>query len=199
VPRPRRQDGVDTAERILDVAERLVQVHGFNGFSYADIAAELKITTASLHYHFASKQDLGQALIERYTVRFSAALQRIEAETSDALVRLRAYADLYAGVLRERRLCLCGMLAAEFQTLADPVRDSVLHFFDENEVWLARVLTEGREDGTLAFACPPEEAARMVVAGLEGAMLIARPYGDVRRFEGAATLLLAGLASRRPD
>ena len=48
-----------TASRILDVAERLAQTQGYNGFSYADIAAELGITKASLHYHFASKADLG--------------------------------------------------------------------------------------------------------------------------------------------
>ena len=46
---------------MLDAAERLVQVRGFNGFSYADIAAELQITEASLHYHFATKADLGGA------------------------------------------------------------------------------------------------------------------------------------------
>src|SRR5688572_28210979 len=98
----------------------MVQVHGFNAFSYGDIAAELKITTASLHYHFSSKQDLGRALIDRYTERFNAALARIEAETAGASGRLQEYVNLYAAVLREQRLCLCGMLAAEFQTLAIP-------------------------------------------------------------------------------
>ena len=49
-----------TPERILDVAERLVQLRGFNDFSYADIARELGITTASLHYHFPSKAELGR-------------------------------------------------------------------------------------------------------------------------------------------
>lgn len=38
---------VDTATQILDVAERLVQLRGFNGFSYADVAAELKLTKAA--------------------------------------------------------------------------------------------------------------------------------------------------------
>ena len=43
-----RQRGRSTPQReILDVAERLVQTRGFNGFSYADVASELKITTAS--------------------------------------------------------------------------------------------------------------------------------------------------------
>ena len=70
----RGRDDAGTAARILDVAEQLVQVRGFNGFSYADIAAELQITKAALHYHFASKADLGEALISRYASRFAEAL-----------------------------------------------------------------------------------------------------------------------------
>ena len=50
----RKREG-RTAEQILDVAEGLVQTRGFNSFSYADIAKQLGITTASLHYHFGSK------------------------------------------------------------------------------------------------------------------------------------------------
>src|ERR1700691_5224731 len=108
-----RADGVDTATQILDVAERLVQVRGFNGFSYADVAAELTITKAALHYHFAGKAELGEALVARYTARFAEALAEIEARTSKAPDRLDGYADLYLDVLRKQRMCLCGMMAAE--------------------------------------------------------------------------------------
>lgn len=51
----RDMDGAGTTVRILDVAERLLQVTGYNGFSYGDVAAELGITRAALHYHFNSK------------------------------------------------------------------------------------------------------------------------------------------------
>src|ERR1700682_1229989 len=60
----------DTSQRILDIAERLVQTRGFNGFSYADIAGTLHVTKASLHYHFPAKADLGRRLIERYERHF---------------------------------------------------------------------------------------------------------------------------------
>ena len=80
----RRRAEADTASRILDVAERLVQLRGFNGFSYADVAAELSITKASLHYHFAGKAELGEALIARYAERFNGSLTEIEARTIDA-------------------------------------------------------------------------------------------------------------------
>jgi len=183
----------DTATRILDVAERLVQIRGFNAISYADIAAELNVTKAALHYHFPGKAELGEALIGRYAARFADALTAVEAEVDDAPSRLGAYADLYLGVLRKERMCLCGMLAAEYETLPAPMRDTVIRFFDDNELWLARVLAQGRQEGTLRFDGPPSETARVIIGSLEGAMLVARPFGDIARFQTAAGHLLAGL------
>jgi TetR/AcrR family transcriptional repressor of nem operon len=188
-----RDDG-DTATRILDSAESLVQIRGFNGFSYADVAGELSLTTASLHYHFPGKAELGRALITRYAQRFNAALAGIDDAGGDAPAKLRAYARLYGDVLRDHRMCLCGMLAAEYQTLPAPMRDAVIGFFDENETWVEGVLASGRADGALAFEGSPRETARLIVSALEGAMLVARPYGDVERFEAAAERLLAGFA-----
>jgi TetR/AcrR family transcriptional repressor of nem operon len=192
----RVRDEAGTAARILDVAERLVQVRGFNGFSYADIAAELQITKAALHYHFAGKADLGEALIARYAERFMGALAILDTAEGAASAKLDSYTGLYLQVLRNRKMCLCGMLAAEYQTLPEPMQDAVISFFDQNESWLESVLESGRADGSLRLAGSARDTARMIVAGLEGAMLVARPYGDVTRFQAAAANLLAGLAPR---
>jgi TetR/AcrR family transcriptional repressor of nem operon len=175
----------------------LVQSRGFNGFSYADVAAELGVTKASLHYHFASKAELGRALVERYTARFSVALEEIDASDGGAPAKLGAYARIYADVLRDERICLCGMLAADYDTLSRPMREAVVSFFDQNEAWAARVLSDGQADGSLRVEGSTREAAQALVGGLEGAMLIARPYGDVERFEASAGRLLASLAGVR--
>jgi len=190
---PAEQPPANTRSRILDAGERLVQVRGFNGFSYADVAAELSLTKASLHYHFPSKAELGEALIARYAERFAQALAAIDANVTLPPAKLDAYASLYAEVLREERMCLCGMLAAEYQTLPDPIRDAVVAFLDDNEAWLALVLEEGRKDGSLRFIGTAADTARSIVSGLEGAMLVARPYGALERFETAAAQLLASL------
>ncbi len=190
-----QDEGVDTATSILDVAERLVQVRGFNGFSYADVAAELKITRAALHYHFSGKAELGEALVARYAARFAEALAEVEVRTAQAPARLDGYADLYLDVLRQHRMCLCGMMAAEFETLPAPIQDALIRFFDENERWLERVLGLGRKEGSLTFAGPPRATARMIISGLEGAMLVARPFGDITRFQETADHLLTSLKS----
>jgi TetR/AcrR family transcriptional regulator, transcriptional repressor for nem operon len=185
---------VDTPTQILDVAERLVQERGFNGFSYADVARELGVTKAALHYHFPGKAELGEALIERYALRFGEALAVVGDRDIDAADKLRAYAQLYAEVFSDDRMCLCGMLAADYATLPEPMRERVVRFFDDNEVWLAHVLDDGRKAGTLHFQGSARSVARTIVGGLEGAMLVARPYGDVKRLRSAASLLIDGLA-----
>ena len=188
-PRAKR----DTAQEILDAAEKLVRARGFNAFSYADVATELGITKASLHYHFPGKAELGRAMIARYAQRFTESLEKIDSESLPAPEKLVAYTNLYAAALRGRRMCLCGMLAAEYQTLPKPINDAVVAFFDDNEEWLALVLEHGRADSTLRFDGSASDTARMIISSLEGAMLVTRPYGNLQRFQATVVALLARL------
>lgn len=186
-----------TAGQILDVAERLAQTRGFNGFTDADITKELGITEASLHYHFPEKASLGRALIDRYAASFSEALSRIDKSAAAAPARLERYVAIYAGMLKSGRICLCGMLAAEYNTLPTSMQEAIRAFFDSNECWLARVLESGRRDGTLAFDGEPEQAARSITAANEGAMLLARLHGQTEQFTSAAQRLLNHYSAAR--
>jgi TetR/AcrR family transcriptional repressor of nem operon len=183
-----------TAQRVLDVAERLLQARGYNGFSYADVAVEVGITRAGLHYHFPGKAELGQALITRYADRFMAALAELDATAPDAVAKLAGYIDLYGRVLQDHRMCLCGMLAAEYATLPTAMRDLVSDFFDHNTAWLHTVLDQGVEQGSITVSGSPDDVAAMLLAGLEGALLVGRLDGDVPRFRRSAAILLAHLA-----
>lgn len=189
----RRKGDTDTAAAILDIAERLVQTRGFNAFSYADVAAELGITKPALHYHFAGKAELGEALVARYADRFGQALGAIDASGAGPGQKLEAYADLYTQVLAKDRMCLCGMLAADYRTLPEPMRNAVITFFDHNETWLAGVIDQGRKDGTLQVDGSSREVARVIIGALEGAMLVARTYSDPTRFSNSARRLLADI------
>jgi TetR/AcrR family transcriptional repressor of nem operon len=189
-----RAPQVDTRDRILDTAQRLIQARGFSGFSYADIATKVGIRKASIHHHFPTKGALGTKLMVRYRRAFAEALARIDGE-ADARTKLRRYAELFADVLRDgHRMCMCGMLAADFDALPKSVRAEVKGFFDDNEAWLAKVLDEGRGAGTLALQGPALVEARTILSVFEGAMLVARSHADVARFEGVAQRVLASFA-----
>jgi TetR/AcrR family transcriptional regulator, transcriptional repressor for nem operon len=185
----------DTAGRILDIAGQLLQTRGYNAFSYADIAQSLHITKASLHYHFPTKAELGKRLIERYKYAFLESLAEIDRSGAGAREKLKHYVGLYVDVLRDDRMCLCGMLAAEYPTLPEAMRALVVSFFDQNEAWLGAVLGQGRDEGSLHFTGSARDTARMIISCLEGAMLVTRPYGDIPRFRDAAESLVASLAT----
>jgi TetR/AcrR family transcriptional repressor of nem operon len=186
-----KSDTIHTSQQILDIAQRLVQTRGFNAFSYADIASALNISKASLHYHFASKAKLGVRLIERYEGEFERLFGGIDLGGGSAALKLQRYVSLYAHVLADQRMCLCGMLAAEFETLPKPMQTALDGFFALNERWLVSVLEEGRDAGTLHFKGPASEAAQYIISSLEGAMMMARSLGNMARFDAATRRLLA--------
>ena len=146
---------------------------------------------ASLHYHFASKAKLGVRLIERYEDGIERALGEIDLAGGGAAAKLRRYVGIYAKVLADERMCLCGMLAAEFETLPKAMQTALDGFFALNERWLVSVLEEGRSDGALHFKGPASEAAQYIIGSLEGAMMMARSRGGMARFDAATRRLLS--------
>ncbi|MBS0388958.1 MAG: TetR/AcrR family transcriptional regulator [Proteobacteria bacterium] len=174
-----------------------MQTRGYNGFSYADVAAEIGISKASLHHHFRTKAALGAAIMQRYADGTARALADIEADEPEATERLARFSQLYVDVLRRKRLCLGAMLAAEFGTLPGPMQKIVRQFFRTNHDWLQGTISHGRKAGSLAPQGTDAEAARVLLSGLAGAMLVARPQKDLDGFQVTARALLAGLHRHR--
>jgi len=188
---PPSQPGTPT--RILDAAERIVQARGFNAFSYGDVATELNITTAALHYHYPRKAELGSALVSRYSARFASRLREMDEAGASTRSKLDGYVRIYAETLSQGRMCLCGVLAAEYMTLPADMQVAIRDFFEQNEAWLGRVLEQGRAEGSVEFAGCGRDTARMIVSALEGAMLLSMPYGQAERFMTVANSLLCRL------
>jgi TetR/AcrR family transcriptional repressor of nem operon len=175
----------------------LCQTRGFNGFSFRDLADEVGIRSASIHHHFPTKSDLGQALVMRYRQRMETALSEISRREPDSSGRVKRFVNMLRELLRDKnRMCLCGILAAEAGTLAPTVTDEVRRFFDECEAWLTDVLKTGRNAKELAFSGSPQLAARAVFAALEGAMMSARAFNDERRLSDSADWVLSQLVMR---
>jgi TetR/AcrR family transcriptional regulator, transcriptional repressor for nem operon len=184
----------DITTQLLDAAQELVQTHGYNAFSYGDLAERVGIRTASIHYHFPTKGDLGAAILERYRQRFLGALASLDEQFPDskhARKKLERYVLLFHSTLKAgNRMCLGGMLATEFTALPVAVQREVKRFFDDTEAWLEKTLTEGRRSGALRFEGSPGAAAKALLALLEGAMIVARTFGDDSRLAAAANWLL---------
>ena len=184
----------ETRSTVLDVAQEFLQTRGYNAFSFRDLADRVRIKTASIHYYFPTKAELCRALITRQREQVAGALAAIDAMGLDACGKLERYADVFSGTLAAgNRMCLCGMLAADYATLEpDIVRDLRLSLID-HEIWLADVLEAGQAAGLLQFEGLARDEARALLAALEGSMLLARAYEEPERFTQAARRLLTKL------
>lgn len=192
-------DKLSTLDQILGAAGRLVQTRGYHAFSYADISEEVGIRKASIHYYFPSKADLGKALVSRYRKDFGRKVELIALQTLGRDQQLQRYAQVFRDILRGSgpqdagRICLCGVLAAEWQGLPEGVQEEVQGFFSENEAWLAEVLEAGRASEVLHFQGLASMQAAAFLAGLEGALLSARARQDITLYCAIAHQLLAHL------
>lgn len=187
---------MEAKDQILAIAQRLVQQRGFNGFSYADIAAEVGIRKASLHHHFPSKTDLGLALIEQYSDQIDKACVAIDESDQPSDTKLRAYIALFRGSLEAERMCLGGMLASEWLTLDASMLPGIQRFFARNTAWLTTILEDGAHQSLFFLDGSANEHARLFLAALEGALLIARATGDHEGFHQTTTRLIADLTKQ---
>jgi len=179
-----------SAERIVDVAESLIQNVGFNGFSYEDIARIVGIKKPSIHHHFATKAELGTVLTQRYTHRFRELLLQLEASNRNPIDRLHAYALLFeATYATQHRLCLCGMLGAEIDTLPESINAEVKRFFNVNVEWLSEIIAAGQQQRLLK-EMPVSDMAMLFIASLEGSMVVGRGMGSEHGPQKAAQTLL---------
>jgi TetR/AcrR family transcriptional repressor of nem operon len=170
-----------SAERVVDAAEGLIKQHGYNGFSYDDVAQLVGIKKPSIHHHFAKKEELVAVMTQRYTHRFANALLSIEEKHANALARLSAYAALFEDTFSaERRLCVCGMLGAEADSLPDIVMNEVAQFFKVNLDWLTLVISEGQQAALMIANISAGELAEQFLCTLEGAMMVGRGMRSAR-------------------
>jgi TetR/AcrR family transcriptional repressor of nem operon len=187
-----------TAEQILDLAEVLIQTRGYSAFSYQDISEALGITKASIHYHFASKTDLGMAVVDRYVERFGTALVAIaEDQAQSSMAMLDFYIEPYSGYASTPdRVCLCGALAGEILALPTELRARVDRFFRAHQVWLAGILKRGVARGEFKLLAPPGKVARLIFGALQGALLVKRTTGDAAQLQDVVTVLKLQLSDQ---
>jgi len=178
-------------EAILEAGRKVAQSHGYSGLNFRDLAEQVGVKSASVHYHFPTKADLGAAVAKRYWEDTARRLEELSDRSSDARVALHNYPGIFRMSLEsENRLCLCSFMAAEYDDLPEAVKTEVHAFTDINVAWLAKTLVAAElEDAEAASS-----KGRAIFSAIAGAHLIARSRKDITLFdELLSTYRLAGL------
>jgi TetR/AcrR family transcriptional repressor of nem operon len=169
----------DTKRKILKLADALLREKGFSGFSYADIAQQLGVKNAAIHYHFPSKEDL--AVLQQERRRFAKWIARKAIREMDAREKLEWFFSIYTHYLDHgRKLCIPGSLAASFPDIPQSMRAESAALLNEMLDWLAAMLEEGRSAGIFAFDGSAKEMGVMALSTIQGGLQMARITGEER-------------------
>jgi len=183
---------MDTRSQLLATARDQIQRKGYHGFSYADLANEVGIRKASIHHHFPTKADLGREVTIEYCQDFMAELRVIDSSKKTELKKLETYIQLFRHTLeKDHKVCLCIMLASDNESLPDDIISEVKKFFNENEIWLAKLLKQGQTNNKFEFSSSPSDTAKLILSALEGAMIIAESMDDLSRLESISKWILS--------
>jgi TetR/AcrR family transcriptional regulator, transcriptional repressor for nem operon len=171
----------DTRETILAAAQATVQAKGYNALSFRELAKEVGIKSASIHYYFPTKGDLGAVLARRYTDNAMGYFDQLIAEGRPIDETFQRYVAVFRAALRnDNRMCLYGVMAAEYGDLPDEVRQEVDAFSRANVAWLMKLLAPRHPElGEAAL----RDRALAIFAAIEGAQLVARGRGDISVFD----------------
>ena len=200
-----------TAEKILDVAERLFASQGFSSTTIKTIAAESKQNSALIYYYYDSKETLYRQVLERV-------IGRIAAEAGSRITPASSPEDVVRAVIQSQVAVLTAnphlpiLLARELidwkAAHAEPAIRALSSGLFER---LRSAIESGQQEGVFSADVNPRFAAISIVAQV-GYLVLASPVAgillgrgpegptkeDVRAFgEHAAALSLAGLRSYR--
>jgi TetR/AcrR family transcriptional repressor of nem operon len=205
--------GAATRERILDAAEGLVLEHGFGSTTIDAVLAVAKSSKGAFFHHFASKADLGIALVERYATADVETLERLmraaEAESDDPAQQLLAFLAAYETMLDDLPSGLPGCLFVSFIYESDLGGPDTVEIVRRTIVqWRERILEKLEAAVAVRPGLPDLDLpslADQVFTVFEGGFLLARALHDptaLRRqfshFRHYVELLLADPVRRPP-
>jgi TetR/AcrR family transcriptional repressor of nem operon len=167
-----------TKERILDIAQDLIQRRSFHGFSFQELADRVGIRKPSLYHYFDSKEALALAVLEHAADWVRTQVAKVDDE--DPAARLESYFDVFRDIHgKGERVCPGGSFAAVFDGVSSSVQSGLHRFTKLHLDLLESIVREGAERGQFQIKGQrPRDVAMQIFAGAQGALMIGRLTGD---------------------
>jgi TetR/AcrR family transcriptional repressor of nem operon len=195
----------DARDRILDAAQALIELRGYSALGVAEICKAAGVPKGSFYYFFESKEELALAVIDEHWAVQRLDWERIMRSDTQPLQRLRQlFEETEAGQRAGQRSCgtvsgcLFGNLSLELSNQTEPIRERLQEIFDKQIEMVDQVIAEAQQQGDVSVA-DTHEAARSVVAQLEGQVMFAKLYNNPQRLETLWSSCLALLNARVPQ
>ncbi|MEV0700870.1 TetR/AcrR family transcriptional regulator [Saccharopolyspora sp. NPDC050389] len=195
----------DAREVILSVAQSLIELRGYSALGVAEICKTAGVPKGSFYYFFESKEALALTVLDEHWAGQRREWTRVLRSDAEPLQRLR---QLFGETEASQRAgqqscgtvsgCLFGNLTLELSNQTEAIRRRLQEIFDAQVDMVESVVAEARERDEVTVA-DPRDAARSVVAQLEGQVLLAKLYNDTSQLGVLWANCLALLGARMPQ
>jgi TetR/AcrR family transcriptional repressor of nem operon len=165
----------NTREQLLEAAGDLLQRMGFNAFSFRTLGEVIGISSASIHYHFPAKADLGLALIDWFRAKQEPDIIALCQRCPNIRDRFAGLAALIAEeTCVQGKSCPINVFLSEYAQLPEVLQTAVLSWVEDIVTSLATWLELGRQAGELQFPGDAKIQARLVWSVIEHGTQMAR-------------------------
>lgn len=171
-----------TRERLIADTERLVHQRGFAATSVKDVLAVTGVTKGALYHHFPGKGDLEMAVLEQAGAAFTHWLDEVLVGASPREC-LEHFFDSALKHHRKQKFvggCLFGNTAIEMSDVSRQHSELVASVFDKWSNKIKKVILAAQTDGQIRDDMPARDLAEMVVATIEGGIMLSRLRKDER-------------------
>ncbi|MFE0921875.1 TetR/AcrR family transcriptional regulator [Streptomyces nigra] len=195
----------DARNKILTAARSLLERRGYSALGVAEICKTAEVPKGSFYYFFESKEALALTVIDEQWAAEKRDWEGVLGSDAEPLERLRQLFEATENRQRNGQEscgvvsgCMFGNLTLEMSNQTDAVRERLQQIFEAQVDMVEATIVEAKERGEIAVA-EPREAARSVVAQLEGQVLFAKLYNNTSQLSSLWPNCLALLRADDPQ
>lgn len=178
------RNGTNTREKILDAAQQLLLEHGYGGTSIDQVITSAGITKGAFFYHFKSKNDLAQALLDRYIQLDDAMLHdlvgRAEKLSHEPLQQYLIFVGLFEemlhGLTEPPPGCLVASFIYQMEMFTPETQQSIIDAFREWETVLVAKLQAAIDKHPPILPVTASQIYDNLIALFEGGVIMAKLY-----------------------
>jgi TetR/AcrR family transcriptional repressor of nem operon len=182
-----------TRDRLVFAALRLFAEKGYGSTSVADVRQAADVHSGSLYHFFPGKQDLLLAVLQAYCEGIGPMLlQPAWQGVDDPIEKIFALLAQYRRSLTMTECqygCPIGSLALELHEPDPPVRKLLAKNFEGWVLAIKGCLDDAGD--RLPAALNRRELAEFILTTMEGAVMQARTYRDIKRYDNSVRQLRA--------
>lgn len=193
--------GLRTRRAIVERAAPVFNTYGYSGTSMRDLVRETGLEKGGIYNHFAGKEELALEAFEHAVGIMGERLRSALEGREGAMERLFAVIDVQGGLAEDPPVaggCPILNTAVEADDAHPALKERAARAATDWLRLIGKIVKEGKENGEFGAAVDPREVASVVVATLEGALMLSKLLEDPAHMRRAVSYLKEHLRTLVP-